>query len=314
LTIDNYLCAAANIIKQACIQVHNPTNNLQWHDLLIDMTTGKHDSQISSILAEVKHWEKMPHRCKPLTVNMVSYQQLQCTTNKSHSKALAMYDWEVFGIYASNCLTEWAQRNGTDIVLNINESPKAFLISDIEFFGKNQHCCSLQFALQQPHLIHTTTVTWCFQKNGKNGEKKHLFVLLTTKFSAQSPHSLLHITQHWVDLKLPLVHSLVVFTADSKTTGSVQFICESNINAALQSVAKNVYNITKQEELSHFTSHSICIGACIGACIALHAAGINSLNIKHAPHWKSDSFLTYLQNLPCQAQCTSRAVTEFNPN
>jgi hypothetical protein len=24
--------------------------------------------------------------------------------------------------------------------------------------------------------------------------------------------------------------------------------------------------------------------------------------------------LTYLQNLPCQAQCTSRAVTEFNPN
>jgi hypothetical protein len=92
----------------------------------------------------------------------------------------------------------------------------------------------------------------------------------------------------------------------SKTTDSVQFIRELNINAALQSAAKNLYNITKQEELIHFTSHLICVSA----CIALHAAGINSFNIKHALHWESDSFLTYLCNLPCQAQRTSHAVTE----
>jgi hypothetical protein len=52
----------------------------------------------------------------------------------------------------------------------------------------------------------------------------------------------------------------------------------------------------------------------IGACVALYAAGFNSLDIKHALHWKSDSFLTYLQNLSCQAQRTSCAIIEFNPN
>jgi hypothetical protein len=251
----------------------------------------------------------MPNRREPLTVDMVSYQQLQCATNKPHSEASAMYDWEVFGIYAGNRLTKWAQRDGTDIVLNIDNSPKAFIISDIEFFSKNWHCCSLQFALQHSHLIHTTTVTWRFQKNGKNGEKK-TFVHAFDNPVLCAVSALLRIAQHWVDLNLPPVHPLAIYTADRKSNGRVQLICESNINAVLQSAAKTVYNITIQEELSRFTSHSIRVGA----CVALHVAGIDPLDIKHALCWKSDSFLTYLQNLPYQAQRTSRAVTEFNPN
>jgi hypothetical protein len=273
------------------------------------MTTGKHDSQISSILAKVKHWEKMPNCREPLTVNMVLNQQLRCATNNPHSEASAMYDWEVFGIYAGNRLTKWAQHDSTDIVLNIDESPKAFIISHVEFFGKNWCHCSLQFALQHPRLIHTTTVTWCFQKNGKNGEEK-TFVCTFDNPVLCTVSALLCIAQHWVDLKLPPIHPLVVYTANRKSNGRVQLICESNINAALQSVAKTVKNITKQEELSCFTSHSICVGA----CVTLHVAGIDPLDIKHALCWKSVSFLTYLQNLPCQAQRTSRAVTEFNPN
>jgi hypothetical protein len=211
-----------------------------------------------------------------------------------------MYDWEVFGIYAGNRLTEWAQRDGTNIILNIDESPNAFIISNIEFFGENRCRCSLQFALQHPHLIYTATVTWRFQKNGENGEKK-TFVHAFDNPVLCAVSALLRIAQRWVDLNLPPMHPL---------NGRVQLIRESNINAALQSAAKTVYNITKQEELSHFTSHSIHVGA----CVALHLAGINPLDIKHALCWKSDSFLTCLRNLPCQAQRTSRAVTEFNPN
>jgi hypothetical protein len=94
------------------------------------MTTGKYDSQVSSILAEVKHWEKMLNHHKPLTVNMVSYQHLQGKPNEAHSKDLAMCNWEVFGIYAGNCLTEWAQHDSPTIILNINEVPKAFFISN----------------------------------------------------------------------------------------------------------------------------------------------------------------------------------------
>jgi hypothetical protein len=50
---------------------------------------------------------------------------------------------------------------------------------------------------------------------------------------------------------------------------------------------------------------------CVSACIALHAAGIISFNIKHALAGLEIWFIpTYLCNLPCQAQCTSHAVTE----
>jgi hypothetical protein len=171
------------------------------------MTTGKCDSQISSILAKVKRWEKMTNHREPLTVDMVSYQQLQCATNEPHSEALAVYDWEVFGIYAGNHLTEWAQRDGTDIILNIDESPKAFIISDIKFFSKNWHHCSLQFALQHPRLIHTTTVTWRYQKNGKNGKKKHSFVHSTTQFSAQSLHSFVSLSAGWTSSCLQCILS-----------------------------------------------------------------------------------------------------------
>jgi hypothetical protein len=75
-TMDNYLHTAANVVKRVCSLAPNPNNNLRWHNPLIDMTTGKRDSQISSILAKVKRWEKMPNCCEPLTVDMVSYQQL----------------------------------------------------------------------------------------------------------------------------------------------------------------------------------------------------------------------------------------------
>jgi hypothetical protein len=71
-----------------------------------------------------------------------------------------------------------------------------------------------------------------------------------------------------------------------------------------------VYHITNVDDLGRFTSHSIHVGA----CVALHAADISSLDIKHALRWKSDSFLTYLRNLPCQAQQSARAVVNFNPH
>jgi hypothetical protein len=66
----------------------------------------------------------------------------------------------------------------------------------------------------------------------------------------------------------------------------------------------------KGDDLDRFTSHSIRVGA----CVALHAANILALNIQHAPRWKSDAFLIYLRNLPCQAQRTAHAVVEFNPH
>lgn len=307
-TITNYLRAAASHVTQARRRMPNPSNKLQWQDPRIDMTTGKIDKQITAVVDEVKRWESMPERREPLTVDMILYQKLQCRADAPHSEDAVMYDWEVFGIYAGNRLTEWAQKDGTDIVLNIDELPKAFLIRDVTFFGENRRRMSRPYALKHPRRVHTADVTWRYQKNGVNGEVK-TFVRDFGHADLCAVSALLRIAQRWVDLKLPDDHPLAVYTTDGTVSGEIKCIRESNINTALQKAARIVYNITKREELSRFTSHSIRVGA----CVALHAANISALDIQHALRWKSNSFLTYLRNLPCQAQRTARAVVNFNP-
>jgi hypothetical protein len=117
---------------------NNNSNIITWQDPRIDMTTGKTDDCIASVLSEVKCWENIPDRQEPLTVDMIHYQNLQRNKNTPHSKDAIMYNWEVFGIYASNRLSEWAQYNGKDIVVNIDGTAKAFTITDLKFFGENQ--------------------------------------------------------------------------------------------------------------------------------------------------------------------------------
>jgi len=307
--IGNYLRVAAKHVIQGRCRMPNPNNDLRWQDPRIDMATGKTDSRINAVLAEVKRWESMPNRREPLTVDMVLYQRLQCRDDTPHSESSAMYDWQVFGLYAGNRLSEWAQQDGASIKLNIDGTPKAFLIRDLNFFGENRRRMSLDSALNHPQLVHTIDVTWRFQKNGNNGEKK-TFVRAFDNPDLCAVSALLRIAFRWNDLKLHDDHPLAVFTMDGTTSGEVKCIRASNINAALQKAARQVYNITKPDELCRFTSHSIRVGA----CVALHAANIPALDIQHALRWRSDSFLTYLRNLPCQAQRTSRAVVNFNPN
>jgi hypothetical protein len=162
--------------------------------------------------------------------------------------------------------------------------------------------------LQRPHFVHTIDVTWRFQKNGNNGEKK-TFVWAFGHPTLCAVSTLLHIAERWNALGLPKEHPLAIYMTDRTINGKTKLICESNINATLQNATRNVYNV-KGDDLDWFTSHSIHVGA----CVALHAANISVLNIQHAICWKSDAFLIYLHNLPCQAQRTARAVIEFNPH
>ena len=62
----------------------------------------------------------------------------------------------------------------------------------------------------------------------------------------------------------------------------------------MKSIAKSVYSITNKNDLKRFTAHSLRVGA----CVALHMAGAKTLDIKNRLRWKSDSFLTYLRDMP----------------
>lgn len=314
-TIEHYLRnVARHIIGQRRL-LQSPMQPLPWIDPRIDLSTNKTDSSISAIVKEVKRWENMPERREPLTVDMIAYQQLQCNKQCPHGETAAMYDWFVFGIYAGNRLAEWAQYDGTTIGTNLDGTTRAFIIDDLSFYGENRRRMSRTYALENDRLVKTIDVRWRFQKNGVNGEKK-TFVRTNSNKSLCAVSALLRISHRWSDLNLEsrrhgdVDFPLAVFTSDGTTSGDVKLISEIHINNALREAAKMVYNITDDDELSRFSSHSIRVGA----CVALHAANISELDIQHALRWRSNSFWNYLRNLPCQAQRTSRAVTNFNPN
>jgi hypothetical protein len=221
---------------------NNNSNIITWQDPRIDMTTGKTDDCIASVLSEVKCWENIPDRQEPLTVDMIHYQNLQHNKNTPHSEDAAMYDWEVFGIYAGNRLSEWAQYDGKDIVVNINGTANAFTITNLKFFGENRRHMSFHDALQCPHFVHTIDLTWRFQKNGNNGEKK-TFVRAFGHPTLCAVSALLRIAKHWNALGLPKEHPLAVYTTDGTINGKMKLISESNINATLRNAARNVYNV-----------------------------------------------------------------------
>jgi hypothetical protein len=48
----------------------------------------------------------------------------------------------------------------------------------------------------------------------------------------------------------------------------------------------------------------------IGACMILFSAGLDAAQIKHRLRWKSDSFMSYLRDVPQLALNQVRAVNE----
>jgi hypothetical protein len=225
-----------------------------------------------------------------------------------------MFDWWVTGIYAGFRLTEWAQTEHVhrldQVKVTIDGNPAAFLIDDVEFKGENGWHMTRLDALRCPYLDRQVTVCWRYQKNGTKNKKKTFVHITSGDASLCAVTAWMRIIQRWSDLKLGPKHPLAVISDTGNAFGKAKFICSDHIKSSLQTAATAVYNLTDAAAISRFTSHSIRVGA----CVALHAAGVQQLDIKFALRWKSDSFYTYLRNLPCQSARMASAVLNFNPN
>jgi hypothetical protein len=222
--------------------------------------------------------------------------------------------FKVIGIYSGVCLGEWAQTDNVrrldQIRLNIDGTPAAFIISDLTFFGENKYLLSLAAALANTDLVFSVDVCWRFQKNGEIKQKKTFPRASHGKTILCSVCTWLQVAARWAALKLDIKHPLTVLTNTGLASGTQLFIRLIHINHTHRDAAHTVYNITDTDELARFSSHSFRVGA----TAALHAAGISQMDIKYALRWKSDTFYTYLRNLPCQAARTHAAVRHFNPN
>jgi hypothetical protein len=315
-TIRKYLNEAALRVLETrqTYKLRHPQAQLSWYHPCRNHGASRFAPAIQLCLDEIKRWEQMPNRREPLTVDMIYYQQSRCRSATPFSEDNVMFDFLVVGIFAGLRLGEWAQhdhvRHLSQIRRNIDGTPAAFIITDLEFYGHNKRCMTRSDALSTPDLVLQVDVRWRFQKNGEINQKKS-FVRVGVRGTILCGISAwLRIVVRWQTLGLGDDHPLAVFTDSGLADGRVQFIRPTHINASLRLAAREVYNIDDEEALARFTSHSVRVGA----CVALHAAGISQMDIKFALRWRSDTFQTYLRNLPCQAARTHVAVLTFNPN
>jgi hypothetical protein len=315
-TIRRYLNEAASSIleRRQNYKLRFPQVQLSWFHPLRHHGESKMAPAITACLDEIKRWENMPNRREPLTTDMIYFQKSRCHSSTPFSEDQVILDFEVVGIFSGIRLGEWAQNDNVrrldQIRRNIDGTPTAFIIEDLEFYGRNKRRMTLTDVLAQLELVLQIDVRWRFQKNGEINQKKSFIRVGIRGTTLCGVSAWLRIIFRWDALHLAIDHPLAVFTDTGLATGTVQFIRPTHINAALRLAARDVYNIQDDESLARFTSHSYRVGA----TVALHAAGISQMDMKFALRWKSDTFYIYLRNLPCQAARTHAAVLNFNPN
>ena len=85
---------------------------------------------------------------------------------------------------------------------------------------------------------------------------------------------------------------------------------ELEVQAEMQAYAREVYGITSPEELAHYTSHSVRVGA----CVALHASGASTPDIQFCLRWTLDKFKNYLRHVIQIAETHNLFMNKLQPD
>ena len=147
-------------------------------------------------------------------------------------------------------------------------------------------------------------VRWRFQKNNDNGqvisyvEDKenpiHCYVRAAKRIRRRA------ICLHQEENK-----PIAIFCKHAKGS-KIDYIDDIHINKVLQEAANAVHHVTKKDELSRFTTHSIRVGA----CVLLHSQQVSKEDIQFRLRWRSDSFKMYLRNIIPLAEMHKNAVAK----
>ena len=285
-TILRYLSAAAELSVPA--NMMNPCLNIM----------GKQSSYINDIIHELRRWESIPDRREPVTKEIIEYVIEKGTRlNKSNPDNIysALADWLILGQQTGFRRKEWAQdrthlKKHKDIQRNIDGSSAAFILEDFEFRANNNKRINSDSDKDITKAC-ITNIKWRYQKNNDNGQvisyiednknKKHCFVRASKRIRKRAKK-----------LKIPNDKPIAVYT-DTNRNKKTCHIDDIHISSILQEAAEKVYNITKKEELTKFTSHSVRVGA----CVLLHSQNISIEDIKFRLRWRSDAFRMYLRNI-----------------
>jgi uncharacterized cupredoxin-like copper-binding protein len=278
----------------------------------VDPSKWKEHPHFEAMLKRVRRWQGIKNRQEGLTKTMVAALRRKHSGDAWDSHNQSLVDWLVIGLHTGYRRCEWAQEKEvsgkrSDEFQIIEELPDrpiyAVLPTDIVFVDHRKRAISDPFDVPRAQIA-AVKITWRFQKNGDHGQ--------TVTFSENTADrdfcivsAFLNVFRRFSALGVDPAFPLAVYR---KCPGSqrASWFTVRGITKTLKAIAAEVYSDEADVAAMKFTPHSIRIGA----CMILFAANHDAAHIKHRLRWKSDSFMSYLRDVPQLALNQVRAVND----
>ncbi len=280
---------------------------------LPDPQAGVRDDLLSPLLKAVKSYEQLTNRKEMIYDNMLAHMLKICRLTSPTSLDSSLLDWIILGRFTGARRSEWCQDSQsvemtTPTLSHPIPEPKAFILSDFEFFDSSQQRLYDIFAPNFSSSVDYFRLRWRFQKNRDNGQK----ISFKRDYSHPEVCPVLaasRICHRASTLQVPPSSPIAVFSKPSSTTFS--YITANHVVTFLRRSAQAAFNLRPNDPaLARWTSHSIRVTA----ANILHRAGMSDSYIQTRLRWKSNTFLMYLRNTFYSADQHTTALDISNRN
>ena len=301
-TITEYLRASADLIQKL-----DPVENRDARKT----DKGKTYEGISKVITEVKRIETVPNRREGYTLAMHRRLFTKITFLSLYSALCAIFDWCAVGTQGGFRCSEYSQPSSSGLLTNIQlcplGTPKAFILTDIEFYTKEKRLLERKYAIEHPDEVYYVKVWFRWQKNGDHGifrwmsrNDERIYLCAVRAWIRIVKRFLFFMNQIPGD---PLTKPIAIYLHTK--TKQPRYLTSTMVTAELRTLAVEVHGLKDKKDIDRFSSHSLRVGAC---CIYF-AAGYNPAFIQRALRWKSDAWRVYVRDLLCTAH---RIVVAMN--
>jgi len=261
---------------------------------------------VKIMLAAAKRYEEVPKRRYMITDEMRLHLSRRAQAAGRDSIEAVVFDWVSLGCYTGFRRSEAFQTTQTEferVEDHPCKPPRALILEDLVFLDRQKR------VLRGRHITENRVwyvrIKYRFQKNGDNGEETD-FARDTSNPRFCPVLAAWRIYNRAVRLDVPKGSPIAVYSHK----GSYRFLTASQIQTQLRSAAKTVHNITDEDILARWSTHSIRVTA----ANLLHRANMSDSFIQSRLRWKSTSFLMYLRNTFYSATRHTKALSISNSN
>lgn len=251
------------------------------------------------VIKNLKNEEDIANQRSPLDSEIFAEIQRSSSTSKSEdSEVSLMMDLTCINRVTGSRMSEYSQTKGK--VIDYHTFPsgakviKAFTADDFLFIDKRGHKVKLPHQPSTDQIIALenrivkVTITWRFQKNRQNNEKR--------TFSAENPsnkiicpvRAAMRIILRARRLNQPDHLPVAVY----KHKDSFAYITGSRVGVLLRQAVRLAHPDISKEDLKKFSAHSFRVWA----CVLLDEAGKSPDFIKKRLRWLGDSYRNYLRD------------------